>query len=238
MTPPPCRPRRRSPYQALVFDFDGTLAALTLDFLRMRQEILALAVEFLPQAVEPNGTPVLEWLDDLAGELQRIGRPAAASELLLRGHAHIRNLEVEAALAGELFPFTRDLLGALQRGGIPTAIITRNCRPALDTAFPDALSLAGCLLTRDDVRRVKPHPEHLGSALAFLACPPGQALMVGDHPLDIRTGQNSGVDSAGVASGRMSQAELQAAGACHVAPDCLALCRDLVEQGLLPPLDL
>jgi histidinol phosphatase-like enzyme len=38
-------------------------------------------------------------------------------------------------------------------------------------------------------RRVKPHPEHLLTALKLLDVPPERAIMVGDHPMDITLGK-------------------------------------------------
>lgn len=230
----PCR-ENRGPYRAVVFDFDGTLARLTLDFERMRQAVADLGARYTSRPAPMDGIPILEWLHETAMNLRENGQNAKARQLLDQGDSLIREMEVEAAGKGELFSFTRPLLRSLREAGVDVAIITRNCSPALKAAFPDALDFTSCLLTRDDVRRVKPDPEHLKSALERLRCPSELALMVGDHPIDITTGHKAGVDSAGVSSGRVSQEQLAAAGACHLAEDCLALCKDLSLKGLLPP---
>jgi len=238
VTPCDASHRRRRPYRAVVFDFDGTLALLNLDFESMRTAVVQLAQEFSLTPAPHEGTPLLEWLHETASRLEGGRNGAAGSRLLQQADGLIREMEVLAARQGELFGFTRPLLCSLRRAGVRTAIITRNCTPALQTTFPDALEHTFTVLTRDDVGQVKPHPEHLGSALRHLGCAPEEALMVGDHPIDMATGHNAGTDSAGVSSGRMSQEELTAAGACHVARDALDLCRDLSRKGLLPLLDI
>lgn len=225
---------RRRPYKAVVFDFDGTLALLNLDFERMRAAVAQLAREFSLSPAPHAGAPLLEWLHDTAGKLEERSDKGSGTELLSRADALIRDMEVEAARKGELFSFTRPLLTSLRRAGLGTAIITRNCTPALLTSFPDALEYTSILLTRDDVNQVKPNPEHLQAALEHLQCPAQDALMVGDHPLDIATAHNADADSAGVSSGRISQEELAEAGATHVARDSLALCKELSRKGLLP----
>jgi phosphoglycolate phosphatase len=53
-------------YAALVFDFDGTLAELTIDFDQLRNKIAALAECFLEERPAPDGQPVLEWLGALS----------------------------------------------------------------------------------------------------------------------------------------------------------------------------
>jgi phosphoglycolate phosphatase len=51
------------------------------------------------------------------------------------------------------------------------------------------------LLTRDDVRWVKPDPRHLSQALRRLARSPEHALLVGDHWMDIQAGRRAGCSS-------------------------------------------
>ena len=75
------------------------------------------------------------------------------------------------------------------------------------------------VLTRDEAAYVKPDPRHLLDALAVLGAAPERSLMVGDHPMDLATGKAAGTLTAGVASGRVSLADLQRAGADYLAED-------------------
>ena len=54
------------------------------------------------------------------------------------------------------------------------------------------------LLTRDDVEKVKPDPQHLLDALSMLDSEPEKALMVGDHMMDILAGKRAGTRTAAV----------------------------------------
>jgi phosphoglycolate phosphatase len=56
-------------------------------------------------------------------------------------------------------------------------------------------------LTRDDVELVKPDPEHLLAALRALEVEPHHALMVGDHPMDVRAGRLAGTRTVAVLTG-------------------------------------
>ncbi len=227
------RPRRLA---AVVFDFDGTLAELTIDFGEMKQRVADLAAAYLPARPEPGPMPVLEWLDDLAAKLAA-GDPShgpdKAAELRERGLALVEAIERDAAMRGALFPYTRPVLRALAQAGVRTGIITRNCHAAVTVVFPDALGLCGCLLARDHVARVKPDPSHLLQALLALGCAPEEALMVGDHPMDIETGRKAGTWTAAVASGRVDLNELLARGPDYGATDCEALLDLLTTQCLL-----
>jgi len=227
----PVRPR--APLRAVVFDFDGTLAEPVLDFGLMRRELAALVRPFAPGASPAPQVPVLEWLQGLAAGLQA-REPGAGPALLAAAHARIRELEVEAAGRTRLFPFTRELLAGLAARGVGTAVVTRNCARALATVFPDADHAVGAVLTRDDVARVKPDPQHLGAALAALDAAPGAALMVGDHPMDVEAGRRLGTWTAGVLTGAGGRAALLAAGADFVLGDCAGLPGVLALAGLLP----
>lgn len=244
--------------RAVVFDFDGTLAAPTLDFGVMRRAVAEAMRPHLdphpapqphpqrdathrPYPLHPPDPshapdrpgrpdlPVMEWIAHVTALLEAHGRPADAAALHADAHAAIRRVEVEAAARGSLFPFTRPMLAKLAALDVSVAIVTRNCPEAVRAVFPDVDALCPCLLTRDDVPSVKPDPDHLLRALGMLGRPPAEALMVGDHPMDIVTGHRAGTLTAGVASGESPAHALHEAGAHVVADDCAAL---MVQLGL------
>ena len=143
------------------------------------------------------------------------------------------NMEMEAANKGSLFPFTRSILTDLLQRNIKIAIITRNCERAVRLVFPDLDRFCGGFLAREHVPRIKPDPDHLLRALRQVEATPEAALMVGDHPIDIKTGQDAGVMTAGVWSGRASQEDLDKSGAKWTARNCLELIRVLIGQELI-----
>jgi phosphoglycolate phosphatase len=132
---------------------------------------------------------------------------------------------VEAAAQSGLFPFTLSVLEALRAQGTAVAVVTRNCPEAVFRIFPALLEHVACVLTRDDVPRVKPHPEHINAALGIVGCEPGKCLMVGDHPMDIEAGKRAGTLTAGVASGDVSCECLREAGPDWLAQDVGELMR-------------
>ena len=79
----------------------------------------------------------------------------------------------------------------------------RSCR-----TFPDIDRYCQAVLTRDDTVRIKPHPEHLTTALSLLGAAPADAAMVGDHPLDIQLGREAGTFTIGVLSGHSTREAL------------------------------
>ena len=91
-----------------------------------------------------------------------------------------------------------ELLAWLRAQSLKLGIITRNCRAAAGAVLESLEPLMGVVLTRDDVPAVKPDPLHLRRALDALGVRGGRTLMVGDHPLDVRTGQAAGAFTAAV----------------------------------------
>ena len=182
--------------RAVLFDFDGTLAEATLDFSIMRKRAREAMAAFaaLPEV------PIVPAMEELAQVCAALA-PEQAREVRLHTMAAIAEVEREAATRASLFPFTRPMLAALRERGVAAAVVTRNCPDAVYAVFPDLCEHVACVLTRDDVSRVKPDPEHGGKALALIGCGPEAAVMVGDHPMDVETGKRLGAFTGAVASG-------------------------------------
>ena len=196
----------------LIFDFDGTLAKLNIDFDRMRRAIddLILLYGVDPQRLQHRF--VLEMITETCAILQKRSRSQSLS-FQKEAFRIIEAIEVEAAQRGELFDGTRELLTDLRKYSISAGIITRNCARAVHTVFPDIADHCPVVICRDDVQQVKPHPEQINLALSKLGSSARRAMMIGDHPIDIETGQNAGTLSAGVLSGHFREEDFIQAGA-------------------------
>ncbi|MDL2307497.1 HAD family hydrolase [Desulfovibrio sp. OttesenSCG-928-C06] len=202
--------------EAVLFDFDGTLAMLTLDFNAMRHSAYSALKQALPPEELANydtSKPVMEALSGLLAGYP----PQKAAQVNDIVEQNLIAFEVEAARKSRLFPFTIPVLNRLKARGIPSAIITRNCRDSINIVFPDHADYCACLVARHDVSQVKPHPEHLLAALEPLGVAPEKALMVGDHPMDIIAARNTGCLSAGVLTGEADATSIKKAN-----PDWLA----------------
>lgn len=194
-------------FDTIVFDFDGTLAKLNLDFSLMKRQVGALASAFSIDVTPYSDLPVLEWVASLGRQLEARDQDLG-KEFLSRCRLLITDQEIRAAEKGELFSFTPKVLQDLQELQVKVAVVSRNCTAAIKMVFPDILNHVNLLLARDDVKRVKPDPEHLLSALQGLGSSVATSLMVGDHLLDITSARRVGMSCAAVASGRLSKTEL------------------------------
>jgi phosphoglycolate phosphatase len=196
----------------IIFDFDGTLAKLNIDFKLMRDAILKLISSY---GIERNYLQtdfVLEMINT-SKEILSKSSPQKAEIFTNKAIKMIEAMEIEAATNGELFPQTKELFTRLKLSGISTGVITRNCDKAIKTVFPDISSYCEVVVCRDIVNNVKPHPEHLNKALQMLNSLPSHTLMIGDHPLDIQTGRSAGTYTAGVLTGHFQKSDFLSAGA-------------------------
>jgi len=105
------------------------------------------------------------------------------------------------------------MLHELRRRHIKVGIVTRNCMDAIKQIFPDIDSFCDVVITREFSTKVKPHPDHLLTALDALDTDAEFAAMVGDHPMDITVGKDVGVYTIGVLTGHSEADTLLDAGA-------------------------
>ena len=183
---------------AVVFDLDGTLVQLTIDFWRMRTEVYELATRYGVRVDERRRQLLaLEFIADVVAELDQQS-PPLASRFEADANAAIEAIELEAAQQANLFPGVPELLAWLRQRGLKLGIITRNCRAAAGAVLEELGPLVGVVLTRDDVSAVKPDPMHLRQALEVLGVCSTRSMMVGDHPMDVVTGKAVGAYTAGV----------------------------------------
>lgn len=183
------------PAEAVLFDLDGTLVETRLDFSAMKAALLALVSSFgLPTAYLAS-LDMLSIIEHAASDLAPAGVDgdfrSSAEEVL-------RSFELPAAEGAEEIPPAVSVLSALAERNVRIGIVTRNCRDAAEIALRRVPLTHHVLLTRDDVRRTKPHPDQLLRALHCLQAHPTRSLMVGDHPMDIQGGRAAGMFTVGL----------------------------------------
>jgi phosphoglycolate phosphatase len=213
---------------ALIFDFDGTLAAGDYDFPAMRRRVLALAAQYAVNAQALDGLYVLEAVDRAA---EIIGaNTAQARQFRDDAGRIILDIELAGARTTRLLPGAAAAMALLRDHGYRLAVVTRNSREVIAT-IPGANALpCDAFLAREAVRRVKPHPDHLLAALAALGCEAREAAMVGDHPMDMATGLAVGATVVGVLTGAGTRETLTAAGAHLIVGSVTDLARMLIAQ--------
>jgi phosphoglycolate phosphatase len=214
--------------KAIVFDFDGTLAVLNIDFSSMRVRVFNLMKRFGVGEELIEERYLLEIIDEVYQILCEKSR-SNAEAFYQEAHRVLYEIELRAAEDGRLIPEVERTLRLLRGKGIKIGIVTRNCEDAVRKVFPDIDDYCDVFVSRNSIKKVKPHPDHLISVLRALDVLGKEAVMIGDHPIDIQAGKRVGMKTIGVLTGRTKREEFEMAGADCVLREASEVC-DLLEK--------
>lgn len=165
------------PYRirAVLFDFDGTLTQPgSLDFPAIREALGC-----------PPGGPILEFIEGVSDEKERA-----------RLKAVLDGFESRAAALAVPAEGAEEIVHGLRRAGVLVGIVSRNSRAAIELSMKNFLGLSlddfHVVASRDVPGRPKPAPDVIHYALESLGVEAREALVVGDHPLDVQAGCAAG----------------------------------------------
>jgi phosphoglycolate phosphatase len=214
--------------RAFIFDFDGTLAVLNIDFSFMRGKVFDLMKRYgvVEELVEERY--LLEIIDEVYQILSKKD-PSSAEDFYQKAHQILHEIEMKAAEKGSLIPGAERALKKLGRNGIKIGIITRNCEEAVRKVFPNINDFCDVFVSRNSVKKVKPHPDHLTYVMESLKVLGQESVMVGDHIIDIQAGKKVGMKTIGVLTGRTKKEEFEKAGADYILRDVSEVGRLLEE---------
>lgn len=189
----------KPPIQAIIFDFDYTLADSSEG-----------VIECINFALDRLRLP-------LAGDAEirkTIGLSLPDALVMLVGREYVRytdefvRLFVERADEvmtdmTELFDIVPETIAALQKLGIRLGIVTLKYRYRIESVFrrerlSDAFEV---IIGFEDVSEQKPNPTGLLTALERLNCVRQNCLYVGDSVTDAKTAQRADIDFIAVMSG-------------------------------------
>lgn len=217
------------PTKAIIFDFDGTLAVLNIDFSSMRDRVFDLMKRLGIEEALVKERYLLEIIDEVSCILKAEKSPSTAEKFYQEAHQILHEVEMKAAEQGRLIPGAEETLKTLKGKGVKVGIVTRNCEDAVRRVFPAIDQFCDVFISRDSTKKVKPHPDHLTAVKNVLNVSGDEAIMVGDHPLDIQAGKKVGMKTIGVLTGRTVVDEFQKAGADYVLRGVPEICRLLDE---------
>ena len=204
--------------KAVIFDFDGTLAVLNIDFSAMRERVFDLMRRSGIHEETIREKYLLEIIEEVY-EMLWEKNPFGAERFYQESHDILHEVEMKAAGKGRLIPGAVGTLKGLREKGIKVGIITRNCEDAVRRVFPEIDGFCDIFVSRNSVKKVKPHPDHLTRVMNSLKISGEEATMVGDHIIDIQAGKRVGMKTIGVLSGRTKKEEFEKAGADYILKD-------------------
>jgi len=194
---------RRS-IKAVIFDLDGTLIRSSIDFVKMKNRIIAY---FRSLGVDSedfsSSRPTFEIVQKGIERLKKKSSEEVVSEVRRQIDQIMTDVEMEQVDSISAIAGVSETVKLLKEKGIKIGVLTRSCREyALKSLQTTGLSkLVDFIAARDDVDRPKPDPDQVIMLAQKLSVKLEETLMVGDHPVDALCAKNSNVRFVGVLTG-------------------------------------
>ncbi|MEM2865606.1 MAG: HAD family hydrolase [Candidatus Hadarchaeales archaeon] len=176
--------------KAVLFDLDGVLVDSLDVWYRSMNETLS---KFGRERVGKGEYLKRYWGFSLSKNFERLGLGREAVDYCLSRYEHHLE-EIQP------FPETREVLEELRRRRFKLALVT-NTPSRMVQRLLSKLNLREffhAVITGDDVRKAKPHPDAVRKACRQLEVPPEQAVLVGDTRSDVLAGRSAKVVVVGV----------------------------------------
>jgi HAD superfamily hydrolase (TIGR01549 family) len=206
--------------KAVVFDLDGTLVGFNLDYRSLRAEVRGyLAKQGVPALVLSLQENIFEMLKKAELFLRNTRKPTTTIEKL-RGEvlSIAEKYELDAAMSTGLLSGALETLKTLKRMGLKLGICTTDSEKAA-TYILQRFRIADffdAVVTRDKVKQVKPHPEHLQAVLDALGVKPEESMVVGDSVMDMQCAQELKAIAVGLPTGISTKQQLTQQGANYI----------------------
>ncbi|CAN5120826.1 pyrophosphatase PpaX [soil metagenome] len=181
--------------EAVFFDVDGTLLNT--------EEYIYQAFE---HSLKHHNYEVLsrDVISHVSGKsLEECYREFTSKEevfTLMEEHKKFQHENVDLV---KLFPHTISTLEQIHEKDIRIAAITTRAKKSAiqSLEITGVYHLIDFFVAFEDVTTPKPDPEGIVKALAYFSIQPGEAIMVGDSPVDIEAGRNAKTSTVGVTYG-------------------------------------
>ncbi|MBS7248532.1 MAG: HAD family hydrolase [Candidatus Jordarchaeales archaeon] len=200
--------------KAVVFDCDGTLVKQIIDYRSARRAVIdVLRRHGVPgELLSPDEgilTMLRRGVNFLSAKGERVDQMISDVDEL------VERFELEAASKTTPIPGALELLTLLRRLGFKLGLFTLNKRSAMMIVVKrfNLDQLMDVMASRDDVPAPKPDPRHLESVFSRLSVEAAEAVVVGDHPVDVDCAVRAGAVAIGVLSSGRRREELEGAGA-------------------------
>ena len=197
-------PKRR--FDTYLFDLDGTLLdSIELIFRCYRHAARTHLGELPPDKVwlDGLGTPLREQFSAVTSDADLI-------EKMVVTYREYHHLQHDTSVA--LYPGVERVLDALSERGATLGVVTSKLRAGAERGLrvTGLIEHFPVLVAADDVKRPKPDPEPVETALVRAGADRTNTIFIGDSPHDMAAGRAAGVATAAVLWGPFGADELSA----------------------------
>lgn len=193
-------------FKGIIFDLDGTLIDFQLRAKESRDSILEM--------LRVRGVDTTKLSRDLKTQafLDQVETITKADYRSYKKEIHriLDTFEMEAFETARAHPGALETLRLIHENKIKTALVTNSGRVPVDLKLKKYgfFPYLDVVVTRDEMKRLKPSPDGLLLAIEKLGITNEEALYVGDSVLDIQASRDAGIKCLSVASGIYAAEEL------------------------------
>lgn len=182
---------------AVLFDLDGTLVETNIDFPFMKQQITSIAVDAGINLNELTNLDILQIVERSKCLIESTSGIKEALTLESKMLKILEDIEVKHAQNTQKIPFANEIINLLKNNNIKTGIVTRNCKAASKLSLDITGIDIDVLVSREDCKNHKPHPDQVLLALKMLNAKAHNSIMIGDYLYDIMGGKAAGMKTIG-----------------------------------------
>ncbi len=195
--------------EAVIFDLDGTLANFNLDFKTLRAEVRSYLIRAtVPASVLNVNESMFEMLGKAEiffknKEKSKLNSNYSFEEVRAQALAIAEKYEMEAALTTSLQPGAFETLKELRNMKLKMGLCTTNSEKATGYILKRFMieDYFHVVVSRDNVKYVKPHTDQFEAALKALKAHPQTTLIVGDSAADMQSAHEIKAIAVGILTG-------------------------------------
>jgi HAD superfamily hydrolase (TIGR01549 family) len=192
--------------KAIIFDLDGTLVHSSIDFSRMKREIISQFKEVgVPENFLSDDKTISNNMESARIYLLQLGQEKKLQDIEEEIERVLSEIEMEALPDVKEVMEAKETLAWIKRKGLAIGVLTRGSRKYASKVLKKTSldSMIQFMICRDDFPwwEAKPNGLALKRLVEKLGVDPSETLLVGDHYMDLECAKSTGTEFVGVLTG-------------------------------------